>query len=80
MLVNKHQGHTIFTPDTDVQTLALTYSLGFPANTFVNLLGSNRRELHVHKLCDALEKKRASALLGLHSLSGADVTGSFAEK
>ena len=45
---------TIFTPDTDVLILALTYSPEFPANSFVNLLASNRCELHVHKLYDAL--------------------------
>ena len=34
---------TIFRPDTYVLILALTYSPGFLPDTFVNLLGSNRR-------------------------------------
>ena len=71
---------TIFTSDTDVLILALAYSPGFPAKTSVTLLGSNRCELHVHKLYYALREKCATTLLGLHSLSGSDITESFSGK
>ena len=70
----------IFTPDIDVLVLAVNYFLRFPINTCVNLLGMHPREIPLYKLFNSLGRNHALALLGMHALSGADVTGSFAGK
>ena len=71
----------ICSPDTDVFVLALRY---FPdlcdGTTFVTGTGEKRRSIPLKPIYDALGPCKATALPGLHALSGADVTGSFAGK
>ena len=71
----------IFSPDTDVMVLAIRRFPLLPSDsgTFLGL-GLNRRYVGLKPIFEALGPLKASALPGLHSRSGADVTGAFLGK
>ena len=51
-----------------------------PENTAFVTIRSQRREIFLKPIFDALGAKRVAALPAFHGLSGADVTGSFSGK
>ena len=66
----------IFSPDTDVFILSIWWSGMLPPDTmFVTGVGLNRRMIDVSHVCSCLGSEKVMALLGLHALSGFDVTG-----
>ena len=71
----------IHSPDTDVFVLALRrYPLLCKNTTFVTGTAQKRRVISLQPICTSLGPNKIAALPGLHSLSGADNTGSFAGK
>ena len=70
----------IFTPDTDVLVLAAHRYPQLPKDTSFVSTGVKQQEISLCKMYGGLGKKRVEALLALHSLSGADITGSFSGK
>ena len=83
-LYASHHGATtlhIFSPDTDVFILSIWWSGMFPPDTmFVTGVGQYRRMIDVSHVRSCLGSEKVMALLGLHALSGCDVTGCLARK
>ena len=83
-LYASHHGTTtlhIFSPDTDVFILSIWWSGIFPPDTmFLTGVGLNRRMIDVSHVCSCLSSEKVMTLLGLHALSGCDVTGCLARK
>ena len=72
---------TIHSPDTDVFVLALRrYPQLCNDVRFVTGTGQRHRVIHLKHVVQALGSTKVAALPGLHALSGADITGSFAGK
>ena len=67
----------VFSSDTDVLVLAIRRALVLPGYTNFVTLGRNARQINVTNIYQKFGPNRASALPGLHAISGADVTGSF---
>ena len=62
--------------DTDVFVLCLRIYPEFPReNIFETGIGSRRRKVQLRPICLALVDLGAQSLPGLHSLSGAAITG-----
>lgn len=70
----------IYSPDSDVMILALRRYPLLPPDTGIYLGQGMKRFVSLRPIYDALGPLKASALPGLHSLSGCDTTGSFANK
>lgn len=71
----------IFSPDTDVFILALSNYEKLTENTFFEIGHSDhRRKVHLKPIFNKLGPTKAAALPGYHSISGADITGSFYRK
>lgn len=70
----------VFSPDTDVFILALRRYPQLSQDLAIFLGRGMKRFVQLNPIYRALGPLKASALPGLHSLSGADVTGSFAGK
>ena len=71
----------IFSPDTDVLILAIRRYPELCLDTnFVTGVGEHQRTIIIGDIYSALGPSIAAALPGLHSLSGCDNTGCFAEK
>lgn len=71
----------IFSPDTDVLVLALSKYTSLPQNTkFITGSGERKRTIPLQRIHIELGNLKAEALVGLHSISGADITGSFHKK
>ena len=71
----------IYSPDTDVLVLALHRYPELCTNTnFVTGTGSKRCSISLKSIHDVLGLRKATALTGLHCISGADNTGSFARR
>ena len=64
----------IFSPDTDVMVLAIRRFPLLPSDSGL-FLGLSRHYLSLKQIYEALGPLKASALRGLHFLSGVDVTG-----
>ena len=71
----------VFSTDTDVFVLLLRryYELCTEVH-FVTGTGQRRRVIKLRPIAQTLGRSRLAALPGLHAVSGADVTGSFANK
>ena len=71
----------VFSPDTDVFVLLLTryYELCTEVH-FVTGTGQRHRVVKLRPIAQTLGRSRLAALPALHAISGADVTGSFANK
>ena len=71
----------VFSPDTDVFVLLLRryYELCTEVH-FVTGTGQRRRVIKLRPIAQTLGRSRLAALPGVHAVSGADVTGSFANK
>ena len=71
----------VFSPDTDVFVLLLRryYELCTKVR-FVTGTGQRRRVIKLRPIAQTLGRSRLAAQPGLHAISGADVTGSFANK
>lgn len=70
----------VFSPDTDVVVLLLRRYPQLTPKFGVFLGHGMKRFVQLASIYKALGPLKASALPGLHALSGADVTGSFANK
>lgn len=71
----------IYSPDTDVMVLAIRRFPLLTSDSGLFLgLGLSRHFVGLRPIYQALGPLKASALPGLHSLSGTDVTGAFAGK
>ena len=71
---------TIHSLDTDVFVLSLRYPLLCSNVRFVIVTGQRDRLINLKHVAQALGSTKVAALPGLHALSGADITGSFAGK
>ena len=72
---------TIHSPDTDVFVLSLRrYPQLCSDVRFVTGTGQRHRVINLKHVVQALGSTKVAALPGLHALSGADITGSFAGK
>lgn len=71
----------IFSPDTDVFILAPSnYEKLSDKTIFETGKGDSKRQICLKPIFEKLGKEKAAALCGLHSISGADITGSFFKK
>ena len=70
----------IYSTDSDVMILALRRQPLLPPDTGFFLGHGMKRFVSLKAIYDALGPLKASALPGLHALSGCDTTGSFANK
>ena len=69
----------LHSPDTDIFVLALRRYPDLCNNVlFVTGKGSNRREIRLEPIVEALGQARTAALPAFHALSGAGNNGSFA--
>jgi len=69
----------VSSPDTDVLLLLVHMYLHLPVSTvFLTGKGRLKRNISVCNIYNNLGQERASALLGLHALTGSDVSGRFA--
>jgi hypothetical protein len=72
---------SIYSLDTDVFILFVRRFPKLPKHTlFCTGTGINRREVNVANIYQSMTPLQARALPGLHAVSGADITGSFAGK
>ena len=71
----------VFSPDTDVLLLLLYWYQSLCKETyFLTGRGNTKRSISVKEIHTALGTEKADAILGFHSLTGADTTGRFAGK
>ena len=70
----------IYSPDTDVVILALRRIPMLTAEVGMFIGQGMKKFIDLLPIYNALGPLKASALVGLHALSGADITGSFAHK
>lgn len=71
----------VFSPDTDVFILSLRRYPELCRDVyFVTGTGQRRRVIKLRPIAQALGSAKIAALPALHALSGADITGSFANK
>ena len=71
----------VSSPDTDVLLLLVHMYPHLPVSTvFLTGKGRLKRNISVCSIYTNLGQKRASALLGLHALTGSDMSGRFAGK
>lgn len=71
----------IYSPDTDVFVLSLRRFPDLcPNTTFITGKGQRHREIKLQPIVDALGPLKTAALPAFHALTGADNTGSFANR
>ena len=72
---------TIHSPDTDIFVLSIRrYPQLCSDVRCITETGQRRRMINLKDVVQALGSTKVAALPGLHALSGADITGSFAGK
>lgn len=71
----------IRSPDTDFFLLMVSFWEHFTLPLFFYTgMGNKRRLIHIRGLCERMENHIQNSLLGLHALTGSDVTSVFVQK
>ena len=77
--IDKHAEVVIASPDTDVFLMIIQMYPSLPCDiSFLTGKGNLKRSIPVQPVCNKLGQKRASAILGVHALTGSDMSGRFA--
>ena len=77
--IDKHAEVVIASPDTDVFLMMIQMYPSLPCDiSFLTGKGNLKRSIPVQPVYNKLGHKRASAILGVHALTGSDMSGRFA--
>ena len=76
--IDKHAEVVIASPDTDVFLMMIQMYPSLPCDiSFLTGKGNWKRSIPVQPVYNKLGHKRASAILGVHALTGSDMSGRF---
>ena len=77
--IDKHAEVVFASPDTDVFLMMIQMYPSLPCDiSFLTGKGNLKRSIPVQPVYNKLGHKRASAILGVHALTGSDMSGRFA--